>query len=289
MLEGTKMNILDTHYVKLHPGTREACTKDGVAPTAHPKLAEIITKLHTHRPTWEFVFVGRSYGGKLSKFEVRQNGEILGEVESTYIRRLGEHGLEVHNQRIDRAMQRGSSYKTGDVDKAVAKIKKMFGVKSVAERLADAVNKVSQTVDKNARNKHYNMSAPSREVETAMLEFANGPGYADFMYHLENGIPHGDRNRIVAALEKRDQLQGELVAIEEVQKAIGTPNSVMVLKTDSGYIFKRGDQTDVLTDATLPEAVRGGLGLLKLVDTEHYIAGVGARIDEDLFIVLMKE
>ena len=79
------------------------------------------------------------------------------------------------------------------------------------------------------------------------------------------------------------------MAITEVHDALGTTKSAMIVKTDTGYIFKRGEQTDILTDATLPDAVRGSLGLLKLVEVEHYIVGVGCRLDEDLFIVLMKE
>jgi hypothetical protein len=50
-----------------------------------------------------------------------------------------------------------------------------------------------------------------------------------------------------------------------------------------------GDDVQLYDDNSLPETMRGKLGMLKLVDAEYFIENVGCRVNDEVFVVLMDE
>jgi hypothetical protein len=55
------------------------------------------------------------------------------------------------------------------------------------------------------------------------------------------------------------------------------------------YIVRVGDNVQLYDDNTLPVEMRGKLGLLKLVEKEHFIDSAGCRVSEDVFVVVLDE
>jgi hypothetical protein len=54
-------------------------------------------------------------------------------------------------------------------------------------------------------------------------------------------------------------------------------------------MVKIGQDVQIYDDNTLPESMRGKLGMLKLVEAEHFISSVGCRINDEIFVVLTEE
>jgi hypothetical protein len=62
-----------------------------------------------------------------------------------------------------------------------------------------------------------------------------------------------------------------------------------VVKDGGKYLVKVGDDVQLYDDNSLPEIMRGRLGMLKLVEAEYFIEGVGCRVNDEVFVVLMDE
>jgi hypothetical protein len=79
-----------------------------------------------------------------------------------------------------------------------------------------------------------------------------------------------------------------------LQEAVSQGNGVNVqLEPNGTYATSRpintGYETHSYTDATLPDHIRGALGLLKLVEDETAIDNVGARVNAKLYYVMDKK
>ena len=124
-------------------------------------------------------------------------------------------------------------------------------------------------------------------VESAALRYVvNGPAWDAFVKYAENM----DRT-VFNTIRKREELKTEVDEIKKVNTAFVNNKALLVVRDGSVYIVKsyNSDQPTVMTDDTLPFHVRGKLGMLKLVEKEHYIAGMGFRADDDTFIVMNEE
>ena len=79
-----------------------------------------------------------------------------------------------------------------------------------------------------------------------------------------------------------------------MQEAVSQGNGVNVqLEPNGTYATSRpvntGYETHSYTDATLPDHIRGALGLLKLIEDKDSIDGVGARVHANLYYVMDKK
>ena len=52
------------------------------------------------------------------------------------------------------------------------------------------------------------------------------------------------------------------------------------------YLLANGDQIQEHTTDTLPDWIKRGVGMLKLVDKNTFIPGTGIRVDADTFFVI---
>jgi hypothetical protein len=63
----------------------------------------------------------------------------------------------------------------------------------------------------------------------------------------------------------------------------------VVIQVDGGYIVKTGDKVEMMDDTTLPHTMKAKLGMLKLVDNEHFITNVGGKVKADVFVLTPEE
>ena len=289
------MKALDLHCVSIESKSIETLKRlkdqgsdESVIGTVHEGLESLLIKLHLDRPQWRFELVCH-YNGDLNTFKVYQDSECLGHVNRSYIGSATGYGYEVKNDRIAEAKVRGNSYQTKDMDKAYVKIKKMFSKQSLTERINKASSEAGNVIHHNYSRKNNSKNDPICTINTHALEYVNTIGFHQFMEYVNTKAPIATKNLVNKAIHDKEELISELATIERVKNNLGTGKTAIIVKDGSSYIYKHKDKLTTYDDTTLPEEVKGKLGLLKLVETEHYIEGTGCRVNDEIFVIIMED
>lgn len=259
----------------------------------HPMLEPVIRQLAILNPQWKFRVAGavRSTADEhlavfhVTSFEVSEGGESLGVImrDSTNT----GYKILVRNHRIMDGRQRGRGYMTEDPDKAITKVKKTFGRLSMKERIDKALE-TAAIFGAHAVDRHYHQYRSAKaDVERKAHEYVMGPGFSQFMNYVTLGLPPHERASILDAYNKQQELEAEMTTLSSIRDKIGKADSALIVRDYDKYIVRIGDSVKLYDDNTLPVEMRGKLGMLKLVDREHFVKDAGCRVDEDIFVVML--
>ena len=284
------MNVLELNNVVLS----EKLQRERGIPKTDYKLfrymQEVLDKLAPLHPMWRFeITVAQSFSSnkpEVLKVEVSEYGEVLGAIERKW--HASDYHLFISNDRIGEKMTRGSAYKTTSPEKAIAKIKKTFSRPSVNERVAKAEKLGEHIIDHQVNNMMREMRDAKYNINEAANKYVMGEGWPLFLAYVET-LPTIERDRLLKHIQARDKNAEEMLTIEAVQAKFRERKTALVIKDAGKYVVKIGDSVQIYDDNTLPLNLRGGLGLLKLVDAEHFLTSIGCRVNEEVFIVLVNE
>lgn len=244
--------------------------------TPSGKFTRVIGELMTRNPLWSFVVSDiRQYNKQVQTVRVYQHGEELGYIEWDYFR--GDYGFEIGNDRIKQARERTRAYRTHDEKKALAAIKKTFSPKNMGERLEKAEGEVTSLLNNQHFKKQRAYNSAGNTLEKYMIAYVEAmkPQFREHM--VSNGHAH-----IIEAAEVAEM---EMKTLDELSKAFGDGKASLILKADGQYIVKTGDKVEILDDTTLPEHMKAKLGMLKLVEDEHFITNIGGRVNAEVFVL----
>jgi hypothetical protein len=249
-------------------------------------LKTVITRLATDKPLWDFIAFSVVNRTQVTTFYVEKDGERLGEIGFDWHGR--NYCIYVKNKRIADALSRSDRYKTADIDKAVLKVKKMFGVMTTKERLTDASVKAAN-VTNNAANAKWSQL---RDVEGRITRVANQyvmeEGFPVFLEWLKAQDTHKTRDALLG-VDNKVSLSIEMLTIQKVRDHFNEGKAVLVIKDDGKYIVKVGDKVDLYDDNTLPQELCGKLGMLKLIEAEQFVTDTGCRINDETFVLILEE
>jgi hypothetical protein len=263
-------------------------------------LHEIMWKVITENPTWEFK-VHEYYGNlnegqtktsetannrpriTVSKFAVFKDGEEIGKIDRDYRYDAGGHIFSISSNTIRNERERVGAYRTKDAKKALAAIKKTFSNKSVAERMNDALGEATRVVSRQTSQKRSNHQSVMHNLIPLMKTFAFVQHAEDFKkYVIVNGQAH--------QLAKLRETEAEMLTVTDIEaKFKADKGTSLVLLSNGKYVVKTGDEVQLYDDNTLPLDMRGKLGMLKLVEPEQMIEGVGCRATTEVFVLLTAE
>lgn len=238
------------------------------------KMSELVVTLATIRPTWIFSI----YPDGFNSWGVRvmERGEELGTVRRGWFR--GDYGFTIYNRRIKESKTRTSVYQTHDMKKALLAIKKSFSPDSVAERIATASKSADDVIGTEMRNRYHKIRSVKHKLDVEAVEFAFSV-MDSFRVFL-------DTNKKTSLLEEYDVVKAEMLTIETAKKAFDQNETALVLRVDGQYIVKLRDKIEIMDDTLLPSWLKAKVGMLKLVEDEHFISDVGVRVNAECFVVL---
>jgi len=257
----------------------------------HPDLEPIFDKLMRERPTWRFKSTENIYArpdgiavtGNATRFKIYDGDEELGQLWRETHWRDATVRYCFNNFRLNNARQRNSVSYTTKPDIAVKRIVKAFHMKTPSERAVDAQNAVRQVVSTLVQE----TNAPVRRAKIGIeAEF--------FLYAAR----HWEEAKLILPISSKGIDLPSLVAANghamQMQEAVSQGNGVNVqLEPNGTYSTSRpintGYETHSYTDATLPDHIRGALGLLKLIEDKTSIDNVGARVNATLYYVMDKK
>jgi hypothetical protein len=254
-------------------------------------LHEIMWKVIVENPSWEFRVL--EYYGQIKsetadsrprltigKFAVFKDGEEIGKIDRDYRYDAGGHIFSISSNTIRNERERVGAYRTKDAKKALAAIKKTFSNKSVAERMNDALGEATRVVSRQTSQKRGNHQSAMNNLVPLMRAFA-------FIQHLDEFKKYAIASGQAHNLAKIKETEAEMLTVTDIEaKFKADKGTSLVLLSNGKYVVKTGDEVQLYDDNTLPIDMRGKLGMLKLVEPEQMIEGVGCRATTEVFVLL---
>lgn len=217
-------------------------------------------------------------------FVVTMKGEKLGRVYVDKRVATGEKLYCAENFRISASRNRGSAYKTKDIKKSLAAIKKFFVPKNIREYASENIYMLARVV------RNWKETADIRFERKFRKLLENDEVRANIVRDLPAFISKYIPNETQIDFEK---LIGELPELERLATRLDEilPNSYLVCIKDDLVAFKRWEVLDdpegyeVVHRDDLPENLKCGIGMLKLVADKTVVPQVGYRLNERTFFV----
>ena len=281
------MKTLQMSNVLLHPDMEKYRSE---LTSVFPLIDPVVSRLAMLNPLWTFAITGYIGMGNsaraASEFQVRLDGEVLGEISTSY---MGQRGrvICISNDRIGKARTRSSNYRTSDADKAIVTAKKMFGKMNPNERIAKAKEAAERVVTRGAWNKDRERSTHKEVVQTELIKWATTTGFPVFMEYIENEALPSIAHKVRTARERLEATNVEMKTIEQVQSDFANGTTALVVKDSGKYLVRIGDKVDLYDDNSLPIDMRMKIGMLKLVENEQYITDMGCKVTDEIFVLLV--
>jgi len=256
-----------------------------------PDLMKVVWDLATTHPQWGFyvhkvdLMNGDTPTLRINSFEVRLDDDPIGILWSVYYR--NQYCIGVSNKRISAQMDRGDMKRTTDPIKAVQLAKKYFGKKTPMELLQEGYVTAKDVLNGAVWNRDRGMRSDLEALSAVAHQFMFRDEAEQFKAYLK-GRPDGEK------LLNHHSKYVEMIAEKEIAEKVSTgfreDKTCLVILDGGTYIVKQGQLPPAMyTDADLPDYVRGKIGLLKLVNTKQIIDGVGCRVGDKSFVVMLEE
>lgn len=251
--------------------------------TIDPFLKDLIEQLALKYPQWTFVetnatamAVDKVYHAH--RFDVKDKREVLGTIDKDYCG--SGYRYRIDNHRIEGMRERGSGMKTIHLKKAIKHVDKFFGKKNVVEKITEAKQKVQYALSQVNNEKEWRLRATWSSMESDVRSFVIG-NYQMFMDSVVN------KNSIAKQLEQLPTQAEEFNATQHLSKMLQADNAFIVFIDGVNYSVQKGkDPLEIKQSDELPDFIRRAVGLLKLVEDNQVVSGVGMRVNETTFLVL---
>ena len=250
------------------------------------EIKELIVQAAIKFPMWKFVGVSVSrrdvgnndvtFNGY--RFYVYDDKEHVGELSTTYSQAHGRVYC-LTNDRILKARERGSATTTKDLNKALKIMGKLFGAKTIQERLREADDKCQSNLGHVYREKHANFT---RNYETLTNRLA---AYLMSNWDITKKIAETNGVDLTLLDSLPNQYEDYKIA-KEIGKCYQESRGVVVTIHGNDYAVKEKESITIYGTENLPEHVKRCVGMLKLVEPNHLIGGVGFKISERSFFVM---
>jgi hypothetical protein len=265
-------------------------------------LKKLLIVLATKNPAWKFVFKSNRHSAatrwvrennnaentvsykylSLSSAYIFDGKEFLGAV-SKVRGRSSVDAYYIENERVSKERSRGSGATTKDLKKAIRLVEKMFGSKTVEERIDAVREDLGNIVDHVNKDRSRRYEDTFRRATKGMRMYMLKNWGTLSKIALENG---GDPQAIDSLLTVRN----EAVLAKGMYKCWENENGRVVLIHGNDYVVRskqEGEEkrTHIYSQTDVPEDIKRGIGMLKLVDVKFYIENVGIRIDDNAFFL----
>jgi hypothetical protein len=251
--------------------------------TIDPFLKDLVEQLALKYPQWTFVetsvtamAVDKTY--LAHRFDIKDKREVLGTIDKDYAG--NGYRYRIDNHRIQGMRERGCGMKTIHLNKALKHVDKFFGRKNITEKLAEAKRKVDNMLHNVSNEKRWQLQGTWNSLELEARTFVID-NYQAFMDSIV------DKTLVAKRLEVLPTHVAEHNATQHIDKMLRSDNAFLVFIDGVNYSVQKGkDPLEVKQSDELPDFIRRAVGLLKLVEDNQVISGVGFRVDESTFLVL---
>ena len=263
-----------------------------VVATMDTYLAPLVEKLALAHPEWQFKshhcrkFYGTHASGAdfamvIERVKVVDKYEELGLLGTDYTSK-GKR-FYVSNHRTEKMRERGSGMKTIHLDKACKHVDKFFGRMNHGEKIEQATQETRDATYRVMQESWYPMRNAWVEIEEVAKNFVvdNLDTFKSYLQTNSNA-----KTTQIQAVDKLPSLFAECVGMQALHNSVDKNQHILVLLDGMNYIVKHNNQVEVKTSEELPDYVRRGVGMLKLVEEKHAITNIGVRVNEITFALI---
>jgi hypothetical protein len=274
--------------IEVHPEQKQYIMEVAKAHPGWSVIARYVTARRNHLHEKDADENGK-YVGYARNFNIFYKGEELGEVFTDWSPRKKEVLYCVRNFRVARKRERGDTYKTKDLKKALRAVEKEFAPKSIHEVAMDSWHGAKHTAYTHTRLDMEAFAAGWRRF-TEMI----APRFMDRWEELAPMLC-GETNW--AMWNSEDNKYRDLLALREKAKQASRVHEkhTRVVFYDGKYAVQDendGESYRIYHNGDLPQSLKRGIGILKLVETNVYIEGIGVKTkgsEAEVFVVLPDE
>ena len=251
-------------------------------------------------PMWRFLS-GGDYGGiarrpktptvvryECNKMWVYDGSEKLGSI--TYETRFTKTDMRyvvylLNNERIMNKRERGEYDKTKDINKALKILAKSFGSKTISERMEEAFDQCVERVDSIARQKGSNFNNEYRSLVHGLQKYLMVDKWEEIkQIATDSGVD-------LTLLERLPNVYEDYKIAQEIDQCVDHRKGVVVIIHGNDYAVQsfstaNGDIIDMFSTETLPDWIKRGVGMLKLVEPHNMIGNIGYKISDGAFFVM---
>ena len=217
------------------------------------------------------------------RFYVYDGREALGQISTDY-GRSREKVYAINNERISTSRQRGDTTKTKDLNKAVKIVGKMFGAKTINERLAEAQSDATNEIYRVYQDRASTFQRTYEHIAKHLMPYimANYESLAPIA--VQGGANAETVGKLVSAHE-------EFKITKEIHECQQNNTGAVVLIHGSDYAVMGKDDTGehktrIFSTDTLPPHIKRSVGMLKLVEPKYFIKGAGMKIHDQAFFIV---
>ena len=251
-------------------------------------LQPLIDKMIMKYPTWKYRATdvqgytmtnpsGNNIGYEVVRLVVFESGVEIGSISRSYS--SGDYKMGISNDRIAKKRHRTDTYSTGNVDKAMLAIKKTFSKPNVEERVDKVYTQAIGVVRDVYWQKDRECDNAKGEVQAEATKYVFKEGFPAFMEHLKT------MNKL-KLIDKQAEMVAEMQTIQAVRKLVDDREATLIILDGGNYIVKKRGEVTIVPSADLPEDMKTKLGMLKLVEPEQFVSGVGARVSTESFVLV---
>lgn len=261
-----------------------------VVATMDTFIAPLVEKLALAHPEWQF----KSHHCR-RYYTPNQTAEFTMVVERVQVvdkyEKLGEVGYDytssgkrfyVSNHRTEKMRERGSGVKTIHLDKAFKHVEKFFGRMNHNEKLEQASQATIDAVYRVVIDTTYPMRSSWGLIEDRARDFVVDNLEA-FKNYMQSNLAN---TRELGEASKLPELIAEHKGMQTLQDKVNKNEHILVLLDGMNYIVKHAGQVEVKTSEELPDYVRRGVGMLKLIEVKNAITNIGIRVEDNVFALL---
>ena len=249
------------------------------------KLAPLAFEAAKKFPRWKFVGSHNwEYPDYLdiTMFTVYENREKIGTVGTSQTRSGTKY--VIGNERIKKLLKRGGAKETGDLKKALKLMAKSFGGRTNAEKLDAANVRLSGYLLGGNTTKQAAYGGAMQQVYRHLDDYV----LANFKEVSAAAIAAGAKPNQVSNIP---QMKEDYDTTTQITKTYLDHKGAFVLLNGRDYLVRDGkDQSPlVLSSEQLPSDLKGKLGMLKLLEDNHFLKDVGYRLNATTFFVMRGE
>ena len=246
------------------------------------KLAPLAFEAAKKFPRWKFVGSDTwEYPDYLdiTRFTVYENREKIGNISTTQNRQGTKYVIS--NERIKNIRKRGGAAETGDIKKALKLMAKSFGGKTNAERLNEANAKLSGQLHSGNQSKYAAYAGAMHALKHDLDDYILTNIDKVIAAAISAGAKFGDISNI-------PQLKEDYDTTRPIARAYSTYKGLLILIKGNDYLVQDGEEPNALTLSSelLSNNIKGKLGMLKLLEDNHFMKDVGYRLNATTFFVL---
>lgn len=292
-MDDTQMDHTKYDYTSLALPNIFIASKKG-EPREEVKVQEnlllLTEKLAVKYPQWSFVTTNYwpasaatpSYQAR--GINVYEGQEKLGDIHVDKFNPSGTFTYLINNWRIQEASTRGGPTKTKSMDAAIKTVAKMFKARTLSERMSNAVGIASTLL----YHVHQSRATLFRDSYNHVVHYLvpyimeNYPNIMDIA--VQAGANKDTSERLETYYAEHKITEGMFLCWKNKS------GTVVLLKGIEYALLSRDakgkyEHIQTFSTETLPTHIKQAVGMLKLLDTQQFLKGVGVRVANDVFFI----